>query len=333
MKTCLNCVLTEKFPGIKFNEQGICNLCLDFKGEEKREENKLRYRKKFEDLLREYKGKENYDALMAYSGGKDSTFTLSLLKEEFGLNILAFTFDNGFLPEQTFKNLRNVTEKLNIDHFFFRPRFDILRKIFVVCSKKNIFPPVALVRASTICTSCMAFVKSCSLRIAVEKNIPFIIFGWSPGQIPITSSIMKNNPQMVKVMQQTVFGPISNIIGSDIKPYLLEEKHFQSRYFFPYNISPLAFLDYDEHKILKKAEQLDWKTPPEVDANSTNCLLNSFANVIHKKQHGFHPYAFELAKLVREGYLERSSAIEKINRPENPKTIELVKKKLKLKKN
>jgi len=65
-----------------------------------------------------------------------------------------------------------------------------------------------------------------------------------------------------------------------------------------------------------------------VDANSTNCLLNSLANSVHQERHGFHPYAFEMAKLVREGYLDRRTALEKLNKAEDPATVDAVKKKL-----
>jgi len=36
------------------------------------------------------------------------------------------------------------------------------------------------------------------------------------------------------------------------------------------------------------------ETPADTDPNSTNCLMNAFANQTHIKQFGFHPYAFEL---------------------------------------
>lgn len=328
MKRCKNCVLPETFPGIRFNEEGICNFCLNFKGAENLERKKQRYRNKFEELIKKYKGKSSYDALMSYSGGKDSTYTLLILKEEYGLNVLAVTIDNGFLPEQTFKNIRNVTKGLGIDHRFIKPSFDVMKKIFVECSRRNIYSPKTLTRASTICNSCMNIVKYSSLRTAIKKNIPFIVFGWSPGQIPITSSIMKNNPQIIQMMQSTVFEPLYNLVGDEIKPYFLEEEHFKGSYQFPYNISPLAFLDYDEDKIYKEIAQLEWKAPIDIDANTTNCLLNSFANIVHKEKYGFHPYSFELAKLVRESYMDRSSALQKLTEPENPKTVDAVKKKL-----
>ena len=238
------------------------------------------------------------------------------------------TFDNGFLPEQTFKNIRVVVEGLGVDHVFFKPRFDILNKIFSGCSKENIFPPTTLTRASTICTACMAIVKFSALRMALEKRIPFITFGWSPGQIPLASSIMKNIPQMVKTMQEAVLKPLLNLGGEEVKAYFLEEEHFKNTKIFPYNISPLAFLEYNEQEILKEAGRLGWKAPRDVDSNSTNCLLNSLANLVHKKQYGFHPYAFELAKLVREGNMDRAEAIARLEQSESPKTVDFVERKL-----
>jgi len=328
MNRCIKCILPETFPGIRFNEEGVCNFCLEFKGIKHLEDKKTEYKKKFETLVEEYKGKNSYDALMCYSGGKDSTYTSIILKNEYKLNILAITFDNGFVSDQAFRNIKNVVENVGIDHIIIKPRFDILRKIFCECTDHNIYSLKTIERASTICTSCMGLVKFSALRMTIEKNIPFIAFGWSPGQAPITSSIMKNNPQMLKMMQEAIFGPLYNVVGDAIKPYFLEEKHFNGSYRFPYNIHPLAFLGYNEEKVYETIYKYGWKAPQDTDANSTNCLLNSYANVVHKKQFHFHPYSLELANLVREGYLSRELALEKINEIEDPKTVAFVKEKL-----
>lgn len=328
MKICSNCVLPETFPGISFNSDGVCNFCQEFKGKEHLEKEKEKYRQRFDELLSKYKGSSSYDTLMAYSGGKDSTYTLYILKEKYDLKVLALTFDNGFLSEQALRNIREVVENLGVDHIFFKPDFALLKKIFLTGTREDIFSRKTLDRASTICTSCMGIVKFTTLRLALEKKIPFITYGWSPGQAPISASIFKNNPSMLKQMQEAIRGPLFKILGERINPYFLEEKDFEQKEFFPYNISPLAFLEYDENKIFKKLETLSWSMPVDTDSNSTNCLLNSFANLVHKQRFGFHPYAFELAKLVREGYLERQEAVKRLNAPEDQNTVGLVKRKL-----
>ncbi|MCP4607479.1 MAG: hypothetical protein GY845_02010 [Planctomycetes bacterium] len=325
---CTNCVLPETFPGIRFSEKGVCNFCLDSKNAESQEKKRVEYREKFEALVREHKNKSCYDALMCYSGGKDSTQTLAILKEKYGLNVLALTLDNGFVSNQAYKNIESVVEKLGIDHIFFKPRFDIMAKIFRECAKNDIYSPKTLERASTICTSCISIVKFSALRLALEKDIPFIAFGWSPGQAPIASSVLKNNPQMIRMTQKTLFDPLFQVAGNNIRPYFLEDKHFSGSYSFPYNIHPLAFLDYSEEAIIQSISRLGWKAPEDVDANSTNCLLNSYANIVHIKRFGFHPYAFELANLVRDGYLARSTALEKLDLMENPEAVALAMQKL-----
>lgn len=330
MRICTECVLPETFPGIKFNEEGVCNYCLNFKGMEKLAGQKEKYRTKFESLFEERRGIGDYDCLMCYSGGKDSTYTLHILKAKYDARVLAVTMDNGFVSERAIKNIRNVVESLGVDYYLIKPRFDVLKRIFNACSSKNLYSRKTLERASTICTSCMGLVKFISLRLAIEKGIPFITYGWSPGQAPIASSVFKNNPSMMRSMQEAIKGPMSSIVGHAIEPYFLEERHFSNPDRFLYNVSPLAFLDYNEEKIFEEIERLGWEAPDDTDANSTNCLLNSYANIIHKEQFNYHPYAFEMANLVREDLIDREDALERLTAEENFAVVEYVKQKLDL---
>ncbi len=325
---CRKCVLPDSFPGIHFDDNGVCNYCLDYIKTSPQQDNKAEYSRKFDELVEKYRGKSSYDVLSCFSGGKDSTYTLSLLKEKYRLNVLAFSFDNGFLPDQTLANIRNVVEKLGVDLVLLKPRFDILAKVFRYCAQNNVYPPKALERSSSICTSCMGILKYSALKMAIEKNIPFIAYGWSPGQAPMKSSILKNNPSMIKIMQKALYGPLADISGDEIRSYFLEDKYFNGQYDFPYNINPLSFLDYDIDAIYQNIRRFGWKKPEEVDANSTNCLLNSYANYIHKQRLVYHPYAFELANLVRSGYMDRETALTRLSQEEAPSTIEQVREKI-----
>ena len=328
MIICSKCVLPNTFPSIKFDDDGVCNYCHSFDRQENLTEQRTKHRAKFESLFEERKNKGDYDCLMCYSGGKDSTYTLHILKKTYNARILAVTMDNGFVSEKAFKNIQKVVESLNIDHYLIKPRFDVLKKIFVTCCSENLYSEKSLERASSICTSCMGLVKFISLRLAIEKNIPFITYGWSPGQAPIASSVFKNNPSMVRTMQNAIKNPMSKIVGDLINPYFLEEKHFDLPENFPYNVNPLAFLDYNESNIFNEIGKLGWEAPKDTDANSTNCLMNAFANVVHKSRLHFHPYAFEIAGLVRENVITREEGIERINKQEDLSIVEMVKNRL-----
>jgi hypothetical protein len=328
---CSRCVLPGTFPGIHFNNEGTCNFCLDFKGLDLQRRRKDEYRQRFESILEQNRDKNSYDALMCYSGGKDSTYTLYLLNKEYGLRVLAVSFDNGFVSDQAVTNIKTVVESLGIDHIFFKPRFDTLVKIFGYCAGNNVYTSKALERASAICTSCMGIIKYRALRMSLEHNIPFIVFGWSPGQATVSSSVFKNNAQMTKTMQQSIYDPLYKIAGKDIEPYFLTDEHFSGSYSFPYFIHPLAFLDYSIEHITKTISSLGWIAPRDSGPTSTNCLLNSFANTVHIQRLGFHPYAFEMANLVREGYLSRDTALKKLNSNEDPKMVAMVAGKLRVK--
>jgi hypothetical protein len=327
-QTCTNCVLPSSFPGVKFNNQGVCNFCLDDQGRDYQRKLKFEYRLRFEELADNCRGKNTYDILMCYSGGKDSTYTLAILKEKYHLKILAASLDNGFLPGQTTENIRQVVETLDVDHLYIKPRFKMLATIFHRCANSEVFPIKLLERSSAVCTACMGIIKYYALRLAIEMGIPLIAYGWSPGQAPITASLNANNPAMVKVMQRRIYEPLSQIVGNQIQPYFLEEKHFMANVPFPYNVNPLAFLDYDIDTIYKTIISFGWKKPAEVDANSTNCLLNALGNYCHTKRLGFHPYTFELANLVREGQLSRPIALQRLQDPDDSRALDRIKERL-----
>ncbi len=300
------------------------------------EKERKKYEARFQELITQYKAhhdKSPYDILAAYSGGKDSSFTLDLLKHRYNLRILAITFDHGFVSPYAFENIRKVVETLGIDHITFKPDFKVIQKIFLFSMENEFHPPKALERASSICNSCMGLVKFITLKIAIEKAIPFIAYGWSPGQAPLHSAIMKNHPHFIKKAQDLFLQPLLKAVGPEVQAYFLDESYFKEEKNgnFPYNINPLAFLRYDEEEIYRRIKELGWQPPQDTDPNSTNCLLNAFANRIHIEKHHYNPYAMEMAELVRERVLAKEEVFRRMEENMDPKIIEDVKNKLGLK--
>ena len=62
--------------------------------------------------------------------------------------------------------------------------------------------------------------------------------------------------------------------------------------------------------------------------NSTNCLLNSYANFIHIRDYGYNPYSLEIASLVREGFLSREEGVKKLSESGEDSIINYVKNQL-----
>lgn len=315
MKFCSSCVLPETFPGIEFDEDGKCNYCRHIQIPDK--EKKQEYIKKFEDLLNSVRGKYDYDAIMAYSGGKDSTYTMYQLATKYNLHILALTFDNGFISKKAMENIIHMSDICGATSLIIRPSFKKMKKIFQIAASRDLYNPKTLDRASSICTTCIGHVKSLVIKTALEKNIPLAAYGWSPGQAPITSAIMQTSPRLQTFTHKTVRDPILNHC-EELRSYFLADEDLKiDKEKWPINIHPLAFMDYNEKEIIKFIKSLGWEEPKDTDPNSSNCILNALANYLHRKQYNFHPYAWEIAGIIRSGGMNREEGLLKTTQKED----------------
>ncbi len=331
MKICNKCILPETFPGIRFNEQGICNHCQRANNADVDvDEKKTEYHGRLDQLIKDIKGSSpSYDVIMAYSGGKDSSYTLKLLRERYDLKILAFTFDNHFVSPTAWKNIDIITDILSVDLIKVRLPWSVTKELFCLTAEKDIFSPATLLRASSVCTACISIVKGFALKTAIEMSIPLVAFGWSPGQAPIQAAIMKTNPALIRQNQESIKKSIPEGILNSISQYFLPPEYYEKyRDRFPVNVHPLAFFDYSEKNVTETLKSIGWKLPDDTDTNSSNCLLNAFANQRHIERNKFHPYVWEIAGMVRQGVMERDEGIEKIYTEQNQNMVEYAKNKL-----
>ncbi len=106
MQICNKCILPDTFPGISFDNEGICNFCRDFKGEKALNEEKAEYCAKFQELIKQvnekakaiviavshniFKRNLTFDALKRHLANKKSKGVLVDVK--------------GIFDRQTFQN-------------------------------------------------------------------------------------------------------------------------------------------------------------------------------------------------------------------------------------
>jgi tRNA(Ile)-lysidine synthase TilS/MesJ len=364
LKVCKSCILNDNIFSVRINEEGVCNYCLQRKTNNNRSEKENVAKENIdkentinESMDKEYINKENiekepldkeyidkevqlmeafdkyknrpYQVLLAYSGGKDSTFTLYKLREKFHVSVLAVTFDNGFLTEQCRQNIHEATANLGVDSITIKPSFSKLAKIFQLAASQEIFPKKSLERASSICTACIGIVKSTVYKEAILRKIPFVCFGWTPGQVQVKTPIMKLDYRMLLANQKQIMEPLVNRLGDEYRNYFIDTEWMEAnREDVPYLAYPLLFSNYNEEEILDTIKGIGWKKPQDTDMNSTNCLLNSYANSIHIRDYGYNPYTLEIATLVREGFLSREEGLRKLALPGDETVINHVKNEL-----
>jgi N-acetyl sugar amidotransferase len=117
-QVCTKGVWDETVPGITFDDKGVSNyariqerMMADFPRGKK---GKADWEALVDKVKKSGRGKE-YDCIIGVSGGVDSSYLLHICKNEYGLRPLAVNFDNGWSSDIAVKNIRKVTQKLDID--------------------------------------------------------------------------------------------------------------------------------------------------------------------------------------------------------------------------
>lgn len=113
IRRCSKCLLPETFPYIRYDGQGVCNYCHSYKPKGLMVDK----RPQFEEVLKKYRRNDGkQDCIVAFSGGRDSSYGLHLLVKEFGMKPLTFTYDWGLVTDLARRNIARMTGKLGVEN-------------------------------------------------------------------------------------------------------------------------------------------------------------------------------------------------------------------------
>ncbi len=307
-KLCSKCVLPSSYPNVQFDEKGVCNYCNRHSSGQEGVAVKQQT-EKIVSLIESSKNHEgHYDALCCYSGGKDSTYMLKQLKEEFDCRILAFTLDNGFLAQEVSGNISRVTALLGVDHIYYRPSEPFLSRLFRAAVSGDLYGTEVLhkTRISDVCQACITLINTEAVRMALRRKIPMVFVGFTAGQIP--KPIIRNSYKFYQQTFQSRYKQWCSLLGAEVKTYFEIDEDPRDIY----TIAPNFLTNKSESDILYDISSMGWVKPENLDGCTTNCKLNALGNYVHEKRFGFHPYAAELSTLIREHQLTREQALEKM---------------------
>ena len=127
--------------------------------------NFYKYFKDLDESPYNYFEAENHTAVVALSGGTDSSFSLILAKK-LGFNPIAITVDPGtiVLPKQFKQNIDKLTEELGVEHEYIEVDYSNL----VEESFTGRFHP---------CGRCSKVIEETVYQYAIDNDIPMVIFG------------------------------------------------------------------------------------------------------------------------------------------------------------
>lgn len=121
LRRCTCCIMPETMPFIEFDEKGVCNFCRTYEPVNPKGLDPLR-----EKVARYRRDDGRPDCLVAVSGGRDSCYGLHIMKKELGLNPVAYTYDWGVITDLARRNQARLCGKLGVEHILVSA--DIRRK-------------------------------------------------------------------------------------------------------------------------------------------------------------------------------------------------------------
>lgn len=166
MKRCTACGLPETHETIAFDETGTCNICRQHRF--KRDQIDWTAQKRaLGALIEENRGKGDYDCIIPFSGGKDSTWTLYYLVKEFGVKPLVVRFDHGFYRPNLEENVKRTVRRLGVDLMTFTPNWRVVQKLMLQ----------SFLEKGDFCWHCHTGIFSYPMWVAIEKQVPLILWG------------------------------------------------------------------------------------------------------------------------------------------------------------
>lgn len=112
LKRCTKCILPETMPFIRFDKEGVCNYCHNYK-----KRNKPKPKEELFKLVEPYRraGKE-LDCIVPFSGGRDSCYGLHLIVKELEMKPVTYTYDWGMVTDLGRRNISQMCGDMGVEN-------------------------------------------------------------------------------------------------------------------------------------------------------------------------------------------------------------------------
>ncbi len=307
---CTNCIMDTTDPEIYFDENGVCNHCLKFENQLKKnwftnEEGK----KKLDAIINQIKidGKnKKYDCVIGLSGGVDSSYLAYILRKLYPeLRILAIHIDGGWNSELAVHNIENIVKILGIDLYTGVVPWEEMQDLQLAFFKSQL--------ANQDVPQDHTFFATL-YHVANKNGIKYFLSGGNLATESILPSSWGYN-----AMDATQLKAVHKKFGKKkLKKYEIVS-FFKRKVYYPYFkkfriIRPLDFLPYlkDEAKETIKSE-LNWR---DYGGKHHESKFTKFfqAHWLPTK-FGFDKRKAHLSSLIVSGQMTRDEALKELEKP------------------
>ena len=304
---CTQCILPTTLPGVAVDQKGICNYCHAFPKARTNGASPEVLRQRFARYLRRVEGRKGYQCLVPVSGGKDSMYVLYVLAQEFGLNVLAYNFDNGFQSERARQNIQRAVKKLGVELIVFKPREDVLFQLY----------KTFLVRTGEFCTPCNMMIGAVANTLARKFHVPLVATGGSDRHSSAVygmsmSQYMDRRYYRAVIDGQIEWGSVRQYVAAH--PVQNGLRRLSGR--APEQVNVLSYFHPGAEQMQQVLEsELGWESPSE-ELEHGDCLLNPLKDYLMNKRWGYSELTQAYSSLVRAEEMTRDEALCRAEREE-----------------
>jgi len=329
---CRRCLLPEGRFHVRLDETGLCNYCRHWDETKDRVLDTEANRPLLVRRLEAHRGRFHYDAAVGMSGGKDSTYVLHRLTDAYDARLLSITFDNGFLTDYAWRNIREIGRKTGVDHMVYAPDWEAFRAFY----------RAGVAKLGDPCIACSIGGYILSIRGCRDLRIPFFVHGrspmqmlrhWYPGTRDLGIGIMRSNlaeydPQALRRRYRWIAWQMRLLLlyllpNPRERRRVMRElfgRRFQQDDAVPEFLAFFLYEPYDEVAIVNLLESLDLGyRRPENHAilGHGDCLLHDAAAHLYERHHGLSRVLPDVAAMLRQGAITKDEAKEilKANTP------------------
>lgn len=164
---CKNCIMDTSDPHIEFDNDGLCNHCINFRDILKPNwdtgKKGMMVLKNIAKEIQNRNKETEFDCIIGLSGGLDSSYTAHVVVKELGLKPLLFHVDAGWNTDQAVGNIEKLVDGLGLDLYTEVVNWDEMRRLQLAFLRSGI-PDQDLVQDAAFFSALYKFARKHKIK-------------------------------------------------------------------------------------------------------------------------------------------------------------------------
>lgn len=255
----------------------------------------------------------DYDCVLLFSGGKDSTYLLYYLAEKLNLRVITFTLVHDFLPKETLNNIEKFSARFSKKHVNINN--DTLNHSGKHFLETWINKPDegSLI---TLCTGCRMGLIKPVIDTAIKEKMNVVLTASTPFEATNYKISLVNYPKGKKGFIYFAIGYLRLLFRNpsllkDIKAFIsqLEEFYYYKNkdsifknagidYIKPFH----THIEFNEYEVIKKLKELNWEKPVSTSKTSywrSDCNMYAIRHYFYNQVAGYNESEEYYGKLLK----------------------------------